>query len=161
MKCIDNELIQRFIDCETTHNESTEIKKHLAECADCVERVEGQRSFSSAIKMEIETLGKYPQACPDFIKPAPKKEIKKQRFLFYKIAAAAACISFVFYFFQPKQTPEQHDEYLMCYVEKNGYFDANKLYSQQKMDVVVIDGDGVVKVFSIGVDGVVSRLFLM
>jgi len=94
MKCIDDELIQRFIDGETDSQETARIEKHLAECYQCARNVEAQGAFADVIKNEIGQWNRQPVIVPGFVTPVSRKNklnLKIRHYL-YAVSAAAAVL---------------------------------------------------------------------
>jgi predicted anti-sigma-YlaC factor YlaD len=139
MKCIDNELIQKYIDGETKLQETDLIEKHVAHCSKCVQNIKEQKTFAENIKLKIRQLDKQPVFIPEFVKPdAQKRDLNlKIRHIVY--AVSAACAIFLFVFLLPKQSKET--DFLMIYCLE-GDFDSNKPFSQQEMVIKIIDSNG-------------------
>ena len=143
MKCMDDELIQKFIDGETDPQETNLIKKHLAECTQCVRKVEEQRAFAETIKREINNMGKQTVDIPEFVAPTVRKFRLKKKMWAYLSAASAACAVLVVVFFINKQNMEaQPNATVQLIYGFNGDFDSNKTVSQQEMTFIMIDANG-------------------
>ena len=147
MKCIDDELIQRFIDSETDSQETARIEKHLADCAQCVRNVEGQRAFAGVIKSNIESWGSQPVIIPGFVTPVSRKNKLnlKIRHYIYAVSAVAAVLLIVV--LRPEQNKEELNTVVQLIYSFDGDFDSNKTVSQQEMTFFMITPDGKVVEF--------------
>jgi ribosomal protein S19 len=141
MKCIDDELTQKFIDGETDVQETARIRKHLTECTQCAQKVEEQRTFTETIKRELGNLGKQSVIIPEFVTPTIRTHRFNRKIRYYIYAASAACvISFVVFLLREQSTePERNIQLIYCF---DGEFDSNKTVSQQEMTIVMIDANG-------------------
>ena len=141
MKCIDDELIQRFIDSETDSQETERIEKHLADCAQCARSVEEQRAFAGVIKSRVESWGSQPVIIPEFVAPVSRKNKLnlKIRHYIYAVSATTAVLLFLFLF--PERN-ELHPNTLHLIYSFDGDFNSNRTVSQQEMTIRVIDADG-------------------
>jgi len=138
MKCIDDELIQRFIDHETDAHESDLIKKHLAECALCTRKVEEQRTFAEVIKIDINNLGNPTIVIPQFTAPTIRKHQFNKKIWYYITAASVACAICLVGFFQRENKVSEY-QIIYCF---DGEFDSNRPYSQHEMTIKVFDSNG-------------------
>ena len=139
MKCIDDELIQKYIDGETSPEEITCIEKHLSNCAACKQAVEEQKELANEMCNILNLLSKEAIEIPAFNKPV--KIVKKQRRVMLRwsiIATSAACL-LTFIFFKPKETIQENN---MLYFYDIEEFDANKSLLQQDMTIKVINSEG-------------------
>jgi len=50
MTCIDEQLLQRYIDGECTENEKKEVKQHLSDCPECTRKQAEMEKLSGVIK---------------------------------------------------------------------------------------------------------------
>ena len=164
MKCINDELIQKYIDGETNTQETARIEQHLAECPHCARKVEEHRTFVNAIKRDLDSLisdypisdfrypiSDYPiirfpisdNRISDIAYRISHNRISKISYRKYLIPALAAClISFVVFFIHKHdEKPPQPTAVQMIY-SFDGEFDSNKPVSQQEMTIVMIDAHG-------------------
>ena len=56
MNCINDEIIQKYIDCEVKQDEIVLLEQHLKECTSCSEKVELQRDLSNKLKSAIDSI---------------------------------------------------------------------------------------------------------
>jgi hypothetical protein len=140
MKCINEEMIQKFIDGETDAKETARIEEHLENCPFCAGRVEEQRAFANHIKSTMGHWSANPVPIPEF----KVRNLSKRRFIiknkYYMYAASvAASIAFLILFLFPKEN--KANEYQMIYCI-DGDFNSNRPYSQQEMTIKIIDKNG-------------------
>ena len=140
MKCIKDEIIQKYMDGETTARETAAIEKHLETCSFCAQKIENQRVFAKRLKEEMENWGTVPHAIPEFKVPnfSKRRFIIKNKYYMYA-ASAAAVIAFLVIFLLPKES--KTNEYQMIYC-LDGDFDSNRPYSQQEMSIKIMDKNG-------------------
>ena len=141
MKCIDDELIQRYIDGETDSQETARIEKHLAECAQCACNVDEQRAFADVIKNRMGSCGSQPVIIPGFVTPVSRKNKLNLKIRHYIYAASAAAAVFLFLFLFPERN-ELHPNTVHLIYSFDGDFNSNRTVSQQEMTIRVIDADG-------------------
>jgi len=142
MKCINDEMIQKYIDGEINVQETENIAKHAEKCAFCAQKIAKQRTFADYIKKEVENWGAEPVAIPEFVAPAvPRRRFNiKTKYYIYTASVAAACaILFVLFLLPPKQNHAENFQFVFCF---DGDFDSNRPYSQQEMTIKVFDSNG-------------------
>jgi len=147
MKCVDNELIQKYIDGETNVQETAHIEKHLADCPQCARNVEAQRAFAEAVKRGFGSVGKQPVVIPEFVAPDIRKRKFNPKIRYYLYAASAACAGFLILFLHQGQEktdlcPTPTPPSIQMIYSFDGDFDSNKTVSQQEMKIIVIDANG-------------------
>lgn len=139
MKCINDELIQKYIDGEATIHEKEMIEKHISSCTTCAGKIATQRKLSELIRRDIRQLGKSDITIPQFIKP-PKKENKKYiPFRKYISIASVACILFLLFLLIPGKTMNEN---IVFFYGFENEFDANLPVSEQIMTFQIIDANG-------------------
>jgi hypothetical protein len=141
MKCINNELIQRYIDRETNAQETESIEKHVASCSLCAQRIEEQRTWANHLKNKMNNWSNFPVVIPEFVAPAiPTRRfnIKIKHYIIYA-TSAAACILLLFLFFPVKETKANEFQVIYCL---DGEFDSNRPLSQQEMVIKIYDSNG-------------------
>jgi len=143
MKCINDELIQKYIDGETDLQETNRIKKHLTECSQCFHKVEEQKAFIEAIKRRLGDTDKQAVIIPEFVTPTVRKRKFNLKIKHYIYAVSAASVIFLIIFLRHEQSVEScsNPSVQMIY-SFDGNFDSNKTVSQQEMTIVVIDANG-------------------
>jgi predicted anti-sigma-YlaC factor YlaD len=148
MKCIDDELIQKFIDKETDLQETARIEKHLTGCSHCVGKVEKQKAFVEAVKRAMNrTIEAKPQpnkpVIPEFVAPNIFKYRVKKKNWYYISSVSAVCVIFlVVFLLYSKRTESVHNNTVQMFYSFDGEFDSNKTISQQEMTIIMIDANG-------------------
>jgi len=139
MKCINDELIQKYIDGETTPQEAGRIEKHLTDCSQCAKKIEEQKAFADRIKRDIKNLDSQPIVIPGFVTPAIRKRKLNPKIKHYFYAVSAACVIFLIVMLFPKQREEREVRLIYGF---DGDFDSNRPVSQQEMVIMMIDANG-------------------
>ncbi len=143
MKCIDNELIQKYIDGEVSCREAEYIQSHIKTCNKCACRIEAQRAFAGELKKHIGFSAVQVVDIPEFVRPPMRKRRLSVKMKYSIYAASVACILALFFFIIPKKSNEE-DLRLIYFFE--GGFDANKPVSQQEVMLLIIDsGDRIIE----------------
>ncbi len=141
MSCIDDELIQKFIDEEATAQEVKLINQHISACRVCAEKIDQQKKLAVRIRKTIDLLVEDEIELPKFNYPAqnnrPVNTIVR-RFLY---VLSAACVLF-FAIWVSDNGQQKEKEEVVFYYNVDWEFDANKPVSDQQMIINVIDADG-------------------
>jgi len=140
MKCIDDELIQKYIDGESDSQEKVLIEKHLADCSQCTENVAKQKSFAVAIKSEIGNWGRKPDIIPEFIAPSVRKHRLNLKIRHYIYAVSVACAILLFLYIRYEQNVTDQSIHLIYTFD--GDFNSNRTVLQQDMTFIMIDDNG-------------------
>lgn len=139
MKCISDELIQKFVDNEASAKESFIIQSHLTICSKCAKKVEERRYSVSRIKELIGSLNKNEIQVPVFQKPEnPRKTIYTH---LNKIVYLASAACLLILFFVSHQKPTDEIDIIYSYNVENEY-NANLPLSEQEMVIEIIDSKG-------------------
>jgi len=139
MKCISEELIQKYIDKETSIKEEAYINSHLTVCAKCAEKIENMRQTAGHIKQLIGLIDEKDIEIPRFNMPVHQKKILYNNFKKIIYAASAACLLFLFLFIFQKQKDEVE---LVFSYDLESEFNANLPVSEQEMVIQIIDSEG-------------------
>jgi len=141
MRCINDEIIQKYIDGETNTEETTHIENHIMICNKCETKIKNQRLLANSIKKTINLLEK------DSIE-IPKFEITsyniKNHFLSAKRLAyiiAAACILLFILVITQKKELKNIDE-IRFEIGSVIDVDANRPVSKFPLVINIIDSDG-------------------
>ncbi len=141
MKCLDDELLQRFFDGECINEEAIEVKLHMSACQNCRHRYEALQTSINSIHQAFGML------CSDNIDippmPLPKtarKRISLRRKFLVPLLAAASILLFIL-IFSTKENNNITGEYLSqsCFI---GELDANKPVDQQELSFTIISPEG-------------------
>jgi len=148
MNCIDDELIQKYIDNETSHKETAYIEEHTSSCIKCKKAIDEQRTLAAEMQRTINLLREEVFEIPVFNIPTKEKsrlkhKRKKSRVMlrWSLFASSAACIlAFVLFILKPeKDTPIDHTTF---FHETEIEFDANRSITQQEIVVKIFDYEG-------------------
>lgn len=139
MKCIKNELIQRYLDGEVSSLERDMVQSHIRNCEKCALRIEEQKMFVARLKKELPLLGRQPVEIPPFEMPEIHKNhfFTNRRYILY--AASAACILLFFLLMRPEKKDKNELQPIFL-LESD--FDANKSVYQQDMMIYLMDEEG-------------------
>ena len=139
MKCIDEELIQKYIDVEATQKEVDLIENHIEICSVCADNIEKQRALTAFLKREINHLFEDDKTIniPEFVSPAAQVKPIRRKIKKWIYSAAAACLLFVIIYIGFLKEQKQ-EEYVLLF-EIGTEFDANQPISQQEMTITIID----------------------
>ena len=148
MKCISDELIQKFTDGETNPKENAVIRSHLAHCNSCTKKVELRKELSAGVKRAVNLLAKEgaPSLAPVFEKETPIKKAVSTRKIFYGIAAACAIIAILVFVPFGNNSVKQGS---LIFENVQRDYDANKTFTQQEMVIQITDPQGTVNEFII------------
>ena len=141
MSCIKDDILQKYIDGETTPEEVILIEEHIASCKECSARIENQRRLATGIKKAINLLAKDTIEIPKF--EIPVKNIKTHSLTakrLYYIIAAATVLLFVIFFTQKKRM-KNNDE-IKIEIGSVIDVDANRPISQLPLVISTIDSKG-------------------
>lgn len=141
MICINDDIIQKYIDGEVSPKEISLIENHIASCNNCAKRIENQRILSTYVKKAINLLSKDTIEVPKF--EIPSKNIKKHfltpKRLYYTIAAACVLL-FVIVITQKKEI--KNDDEIKIDIGSIMDVDANRTVSQLPLVISIIDSKG-------------------
>lgn len=139
MNCIDDQLLQKYIDSESTENESIEVKQHLSLCPACMQRLAEREKLSAEIKKALNCLTIEKMEIPAFRNSNTRSVNRTIKFLIYSLSAA--CILLFVLFIVDKGIESQQKEITIVQsiaVE----VDANRPASDQEFVIEVFDGKG-------------------
>lgn len=141
MTCIDDDIIQKYIDGEATPDEVSNIENHIASCNKCVERIENQRRLSTWVKKAVNLLSKDTIEVPKFEIPSQnrKKHSIILKRLYYTITAACV-LSFVIFITQKKKILK--DDEIKIEIGSIMDVDANLPVSKLPVVINIIDSEG-------------------
>ena len=138
MKCISKELIQKYIDRETSADEDYYINNHCLVCHKCVDKIETMRQKAHYIKQLIGATTLTHTEIPAFSNPKIHQKVFSTGFRKSICILSAACILFLFLFLFQKNENENKIEMVYLY-DLAGEFNANLPVSEQEMDYNIID----------------------
>lgn len=138
MKCIDEALLQKYIDGECTEKEKADIEKHFSNCPECRIRNAEKVKLSTEIKQALRFLNTQNTVIPNFQLPATQSGKSRRLFI---ISLPAACI-LIFALFFTKNEIEATQEELIVVESILREIDANLPASEQDFVIEVFDGNG-------------------
>lgn len=141
MGCIDEGLIQRYIDNEASGDEVEVVNTHIAKCRLCADRVKEQAQLSSMIKNKMDDIVESDISVPEF-NPPVRVRSSFRRFIYTSSAAAVLIMAVIAYWRKPE--PANGEMLYMQYTETE--VDANLPATMQEYDVEVVDDEGNVTV---------------
>jgi predicted anti-sigma-YlaC factor YlaD len=139
MICIDEQLLQKYIDGECQEKERTVVKLHLLDCPACTQKYEERQKLSEGIKGAINTLNIERIEIPIFKNKdtiSPRKNIK---LIIYSLSAA--CI-LLFVLFLVDKKIDSHQREITIVQSIPMQVDANRPASDQEFVIEVYDGKG-------------------
>ena len=139
MKCISEELIQKYIDKECTLQEEISIRNHISGCAQCAETMKCHSALAIQLKQFVGLANEQEGEIPVFKKPASLNKIRPSRFKKIIYSAAAACILMLSLI--PLLKEKNNVELLYTY-DLEYEFDANLPISEQEMEIQIMDMEG-------------------
>lgn len=144
MNCIEEELIQRYIDGELDAGESQRIEHHLAVCPTCAGLVDRQKQLAGSMKSAIGELVKEPVIVPPFVVPTKKKPAFRSSQRKLILALSAAClVAFVVLVWNHNQHEKlSMDDEITILGKTDWPVDANQPIGQQGLKVNLIDPEG-------------------
>lgn len=149
MNCINNEIIQKYIDNEATSEEILFVDKHVSECKHCAKIINEKRILAETIKYSINKLVDEDIEIPSFMPPVIVKKQRKLSTRKFAIAFAAAAVIVFAIVVIPTDNIENQNTQI---ITDNYYWetDANSADALQPcMSVVITDADGNVKKYYI------------
>jgi predicted anti-sigma-YlaC factor YlaD len=141
MSCINDALIQKYVDGETNPEEVTLVENHISICKKCGLKIENQRKLAVSVKKAINLLAKDSIAIPEFTFPA--KNIKRHSLTIRRFSyiIAAACILLFVILITKKKEFKNEDEILLE-AGSAMYVDANRPASELPLVISIIDVKG-------------------
>jgi hypothetical protein len=141
MNCIKDDIIQKYIDGETTPSELLLVENHIAVCKKCAAKIENQRKLAALLKKAINPSEKDSIQIPDFLVPSKTiKNISSPNIRLFYIIAAASILLFLFVIRPKNETASQKENSIEL-----GYtleVDANRPVSKLPMVISIIDSQG-------------------
>jgi predicted anti-sigma-YlaC factor YlaD len=142
MSCIKKDLIQKYIDGETSPAELIQVENHIAECEKCAARTDHQKRLAQRVRITLNRLSEETIHVPSIImpaKPVKNRLITVRRFI--QLAAAVCILLFIIIISQRKE-PEKHAEIILTEPGFAPEFDANRPVSQQQIVITIINSEG-------------------
>jgi predicted anti-sigma-YlaC factor YlaD len=141
MSCINDNIIQKYVDGETTPKEVALIEKHIANCEKCAVKVENQQRLATGVKKAINLLAENTIEIPEIVTtpgPSEKRLLIGKRLIY--IISAACILLFVLFITQDKEHGIENEEFIIYSLDWE--YDANRTISQQQMVINILDLEG-------------------
>jgi anti-sigma factor RsiW len=141
MRCLDDVLIQKYVDCETSLKENSIIRKHISVCPECGEKIETAKQFTLQVKEALQSIQEEEPEIPVLNLPERIEDRKafKLRSALYGLSAASLFVAALVFSLNQKDVSEE-ELYLLF---NHGWeYDANRTISEQDMTMGIIDNDG-------------------
>jgi len=144
MKCIEEGLMQQFIDNECSSKEAEIIERHIKQCQSCAQNVIEKREISASVKHSLDLIITHQPIMPEFepLERVPQNKLSVKKFLFPLIAAASVLLIVLFNPFDKTNNIQPAGLYLESYISEG--FDANKPVTDYPLIMTVITPDGFV-----------------
>ena len=141
MKCINEELIQKYIDGETSRQETDLVENHIKACSECANRIAQQRALIAKVKGAIGLLSESSDVVPELVLHPGENKRKWLSVNKFTALLAAACILLFVVLLTKKDKTTQEEIFLTesCFV---GELDANRTAAQQELTITVISPEG-------------------
>lgn len=139
MTCIDEQLLQKYIDGECTENETAAVKQHLSSCLACHQKHSEMEKLSAGIKRAINSLSIENIEIPAFKKTAARPLGRNLKFILYSLAAACILLFVLFLVDKKNESPERKIAIVQSIPAE---IDANRPASDQDFVIEVYDGKG-------------------
>ena len=139
MICIDEQLLQKYIDGECIENEKMVVKQHLSDCPACAKIYAERQRLLLGIKQAINNLNSKNIKIPVFKNRDtiyPKKNFK---LIIYSLSAACILL-FVLFIVDKKIDSHQREITIVQSIPME--VDANRPASEQEFVIEVYDGKG-------------------
>ena len=138
MDCIDEGLIQMYIDGEASSKEVVEIEQHLKGCQSCTHKVIEQKKLVGELKLALNLLADEGMKNDDVEVDDKKSKFSLKRLVFIVSAASVVLIAIAFFKSRdPAQIPMQPIHYSLEWE-----VDANRPITDQDFTISIIDSDG-------------------
>ena len=137
MKCISDELLQKYIDRETSKGEEEYVKEHLQNCVQCAEKVDDMQYASNRIKQLLRFVEKEEIEIPTFKSPVHDKRSANFKIIIYSVSAACLIFFFTYIFHNPNKEIESSFSY-----DLEGKYNANLPLIEQEMKISIYDSNG-------------------
>lgn len=138
MNCIEEQLIQKYIDGECSEQETEMVEEHLLVCSECAGRLEEKRKLSVELKQLINSLSTNNIEIPPFTKRRMDSG-KKLKIFIYSLSAACILL-FVLFLFDKRSNSDRNQITILQNIPRE--IDANRPASEQDFVIEVYDDFG-------------------
>jgi predicted Rossmann fold nucleotide-binding protein DprA/Smf involved in DNA uptake len=141
MKCINNEITQKYIDREASPKEIAWVEQHIATCEVCAGKLMTVQKRASKINMVLDSMVDNGISIPEF---KPIDDVKTKHFISRKkiiFSIAAACIV-LFVIIVPHSKNSDSNKQITIFYSIDQEVDANQPITKQEMVINIIDENG-------------------
>ena len=148
MKCINNEIIQKYIDKEASLKEIAWVEQHIAICEACAGRLIILQKRAEKINVLLNNSVSHDISIPAFV---PVEDVKTKHFISRKkiIVSIAAASIVLFVLIVPHSKNTDDDKQITILYSFDQEVDANQPITKQEMVINVIDEAGNVSEFEV------------
>lgn len=139
MNCIDEQLLQKYIDGECTENEKIVVNQHISDCLVCAQKQSEREDLSKRMKQAINSLTIENIEIPTFKKRNTTSTGINLKQIVYSLSAACILL-FVLFVFDKKMVSNQKEITIVQSIPRE--VDANRPASDQEFVIEVYDGKG-------------------
>ena len=139
MTCIDERLLQKYIDGECNKDEVIVVKKHISDCSVCLQKLAEKEKVSAEIKRAINTLEIENIEIPVFNYTKSTSGRNNFKLIIYSLVAACILL-FVLLFVDRKNDFHQKEIIIVQSIPRE--VDANRPAGEQELIIEVYDGKG-------------------
>jgi uncharacterized membrane protein YvbJ len=139
MSCIDEQLLQEYIDGECSVNEAKRIEQHLSACSECARQHGTMKRLAKEIKLAMNDLNRDQIEIPAFIPSLKKSTPKPIKYIIYSLSAACI-ILFILFFVDKKYHSNQKETIIVQCITRD--VDANRPATKQEFVIEVLDDKG-------------------
>jgi len=137
MNCIDEELLQKYINHECTDIEKTEVEQHLLACDTCSQRLATREKLYAEIKSALNSLNRDEIVIPPFRNTRTRLVNRNINILIYSLSAACILL-FGLIIVDEEFQSNQNEITIVQSVPLE--VDANRPASEQEFVIEVYDG---------------------
>ena len=139
MNCIDNQLLQKYIDGECSENEKAAVKQHLSVCLVCAQKHAEMEKLSAGIKRAINFLTVENIEIPAFKNTAARPVNRNLIPILYTLAAACILLFVLFIVDKKTELPQRKITIVQCIPAE---VDANRTAGDQDFVIEVYNDKG-------------------
>jgi len=155
MKCIDTDILQKYLDGEVSTDEKTGVETHLATCNLCSFRLAQLQGRADRIKKLLNTQSDAEVVLPPLpsnmngklsvnvldVEAAGESRVKRPLLKRWTIGLSAACLLGMVFLYKPLVCRSENQEVIRMQREIVEV-DANRPYSEQETVMTIIDESG-------------------
>jgi hypothetical protein len=137
--CIDEQLLQKYIDGECTENERAVVRQHISGCPACTQKLDEMEELSAGIKRAINLLTIENREIPAFKNTAARPLKRNYKPILYSLAAACILLFVLFIVDRKNESNQAKIAIVQCIPAE---VDANRPAGDQDFVIEVFDDKG-------------------